>query len=199
MRVKHWMVKKVVTVAKDDPLQKAALLMRKYSIRHLPVVEGRILLGLITESDLRQVMVPALLKDMTVDQVMIKNPVTVGPEESLEEAARLIYRYKIGGLPVVEKGKLVGILTIPDILAAFIQLMGVLEASSTLEIKLAPRPQAFEEASGIIQQKGGKIISVGMIGKGGKRTYLFRLKRCPLEAIVAGLEKKGHQVMAREE
>lgn len=198
MRVKNWMIKKVVTVSKNDSLQKALVLMRKYSIRHLPVVEGRTLLGLITEGDLRQAITPTLMADVTADQVMIKNPVTVGPEESLEEAARLIYRYKIGGLPVVDKGRLVGILTTPDILAAFIQLMGVLEASSTLEIKLPHRPQAFEQASGIIQQKGGKIISVGMMGKGTKRTHLFRLKRCPLEPIVSALEKKGHKVIAFE-
>ncbi|OGP49064.1 MAG: signal transduction protein [Deltaproteobacteria bacterium RBG_13_43_22] len=196
MRVKNWMIKKVVTISKDDHILEAVSLMKKHSIRHLPVVEDKILMGLITESDLRQVMVPSLMEEMTLDQVMIKNPVTIGPEESLEEAARLIYRYKIGGLPVVDKGKLVGILTTPDILAAFIQLMGVLEASSRLDIQLAGRPKAFEEASGVIQQKGGQIISVGMMGKGLKKTYLFRLKRCPLAPIIQALEKKGHRVVS---
>jgi acetoin utilization protein AcuB len=190
------MIKKVVTISKDDHILEAVSLMKKHSIRHLPVVEDKILMGLITESDLRQVMVPSLMEEMTLDQVMIKNPVTIGPEESLEEAARLIYRYKIGGLPVVDKGKLVGILTTPDILAAFIQLMGVLEASSRLDIQLAGRPKAFEEASGVIQQKGGQIISVGMMGKGLKKTYLFRLKRCPLAPIIQALEKKGHRVVS---
>jgi acetoin utilization protein AcuB len=177
----------------------ALTVMKKYSIRHLPVVENKFLIGLITESDLRQVMIPPLMKEMHLDQIMIKNPVTIGPDESLEEAARLIYRYKIGGLPVVDKGKLVGILTTPDILTAFIQLMGVLETSSRLDIQLAARPKAFEEASGIIQQKGGQIISVGMMGKGLKKTYLFRLKRCPLEPIIQALGRKGHQVISSEE
>ena len=199
MQVKNWMIKKVVTISKNGHIVEALALMKKYSIRHLPVVEDKILMGLITESDLRQVMMPSLLEEMRLDQVMIKNPVTIGPEESLEEAARLIYRYKISGLPVVDKGKLVGILTTPDILTAFIQLMGVLEASSRLDIQLAARPKAFEEASGIIQQKGGQIISVGMMGKGSKKTYLFRLKRCPLEPIIQALGKKGHKVISSEE
>ncbi len=199
MQVKDWMIKKVVTISKNGHIVEALALMKKYSIRHLPVVENKILMGLITESDLRQVMMPSLMEEMRLDQVMIKNPVTIGPEESLEEAARLIYRYKIGGLPVVDKGKLVGILTTPDILTAFIQLMGVLEASSRLDIELAARPKAFEEASGIIQQKGGQIISVGMMGKGSKKTYLFRLKRCPLEPIIQALGKKGHKVISSEE
>lgn len=193
------MIKKVVTISKNGHIVEALALMKKYSIRHLPVVEDKILMGLITESDLRQVMMPSLLEEMRLDQVMIKNPVTIGPEESLEEAARLIYRYKISGLPVVDKGKLVGILTTPDILTAFIQLMGVLEASSRLDIQLAARPKAFEEASGVIQQKGGQIISVGMMGKGPKKTYLFRLKRCPLEPIILALGKKGHKVISSEE
>jgi acetoin utilization protein AcuB len=199
MQVKNWMIKKVVTISKNALITDALTLMKKYSIRHLPVVEEKILIGLITESDLRHVMIPSLMNEMRLDQVMINNPVTIGPNESLEEAARLIYRYKIGGLPVVDKEKLVGILTTPDILAAFIQLMGVFETSSRLDIKLAARPKAFEEASGIIQQKGGQIISVGMMGKGPKKTYLFRLKRCPLEPIIQALGKKGHQVISSEE
>ena len=196
MQVKNWMIKKVVTISKNGQIMEALNLMKKYSIRHLPVVEGKILKGLITENDLRQVMIPSLMEEMRLDQVMIKNPVTIGPEESLEEAARLIYRYKIGGLPVVDKGRLVGILTTPDILTAFIQLMGVLEASSRLDIQLAARPRAFEEVSGVIHQKGGQIISVGMIGKGQKKSYLFRLKRCPLDPIIQALEKKGHRVIS---
>lgn len=200
MQVKNWMVKKVISIPPHCSLVDAMTLMRQYSIRHLPVVENKTLLGLISESDLRQCMISSssFLEEMELDQIMIKNPVTIGPNESLEEAARLIYRYKIGGLPVVDRGKLVGILTTPDILAAFIQLMGVLEASSRLDIQLAARPKAFEEASGIIQKKGGEIISVGMMGKGTKKTYLFRLKRCPLETIIQALEKNGHKVMASE-
>lgn len=193
------MVKKVVSIPKNCHIVEALSLMKKYSIRHLPVVDNGLLMGLISESDLRQVMIPSLMEDLRVDQLMIKNPVTISPEESLEEAARLIYRYKIGGLPVVEKGKLVGILTTPDILAAFIQLMGVLEASSRLDIQLAARPKAFEEASGVIQKKGGEIISVGMMGKGPKKTYLFRLKRCPIEPIIQALEKVGHKVISSTE
>ncbi len=200
MQVKNWMVKKVISIPPHCPLVDAMTLMRQYSIRHLPVVEDKTLLGLISESDLRQCLISSsLMEEMRLDQIMIKNPVTISPNESLEEAARLIYRYKIGGLPVVDRGKLVGILTTPDILTAFIQLMGVLESSSRLDIQLAARPKAFEEASGVIQKKGGEIISVGMMGKGTKKTYLFRLKRVPLEPIIQALEKNGHRVIASVE
>jgi acetoin utilization protein AcuB len=200
MQVKNWMVKKVITIPPHCSLLEALTLMKQYSIRHLPVVENKTLLGLISESDLRQCLISSsLMEEIRLDQIMIKNPVIIGPNESLEEAARLIYRYKIGGLPVVDRGKLVGILTTPDILTAFIQLMGVLEASSRLDIQLAPKVKAFEEASGIIQKKGGEIISVGMMGKGARKTYLFRLRRAPLDPIIQALEKSGHKVVASVE
>jgi acetoin utilization protein AcuB len=199
MNIKDWMVKKVVTINRDNLSAEALALMKKHAIRHIPVVDGDQLIGLVTENDLRQVMLSSLLDAIKVEQIMIKNPVTVGPKDSLEEAARLIYRFKIGGLPVVDQGRLVGILTTPDILAAFIQFMGVLQASSRLEIKLAERPQAFEEASGVIQHQGGEIISVGMMGRGRKKTHIFRLKRCPLKPIVQALEKKGHQILSSQE
>ena len=104
MQVKNWMIRKVVTISKNGLITDALTLMKKYAIRHLPVVEDKILIGLITESDLRHVMIPSLMNEMRLDQVMIKNPVTIGPNESLEEAARLIYRYKIGGFRWSTKG-----------------------------------------------------------------------------------------------
>ena len=199
MLVKSWMVKKLITINRDCTVVEALSVMKKYSIRHLPVVEDQRLMGLITESDLREVMLPSLVRDIPVDQVMIEDPVTVGPEDSLEEAARIIYKNKIGGLPVVDRGRLIGILTTPDILAAFIELMGLLQTSSRLDVRLAEKPQAFEEASGIIQKNGGQIISVGIMGKGKQKTHLFRLKRAPLEPIIRSLGKKGHRVISSQE
>jgi acetoin utilization protein AcuB len=199
MLVKNRMVKKLITIDRNCTVVEALSLMKKYSVRHLPVVDGHLFVGLITESDLREVMLPSLVRDIPVEQIMIENPITVGPNDSLEEAARIIYRDKIGGLPVLDKGKLVGILTTPDILAAFIELMGVLQSSSRLDLRLADRPKAFEEASGIIQKNGGQIISVGMMGKGQRKTHFFRLERAPLDPIIRALEKKGHRVLSSME
>jgi acetoin utilization protein AcuB len=196
MLVKNWMVKKIITIERDCTVVEALSVMKKYSIRHLPVVEEKRLVGLITESDLREVMLPSLVRDIPVDQVMIEDPLTIGPEDSLEEAARTIFKNKIGGLPVVDRGRLIGILTTPDILAAFIELMGLLQTSSRVDVRLADRPQAFEEASGLIQKNGGQIISVGLMGKGKQKTHFFRLKRAPLEPIIRALEKKGHRVIS---
>ncbi len=197
MKVSKRMARKLVTIAKDSSVREAMDLMRKHSIRHLPVVEKRRkLVGLITEGDLRQAFYPSLLEDITIEDLMIKNPVTVTPETGLDAAARLIHNYKIGGLPVTENGKLVGMITITDILTAFIEIMGVLESSSRIDVILGKRTDAFEQVSRIITDNCGEIISVGMSSESKKdrRTYFFRIHRCDAHAVAKMLEKKGYQV-----
>ncbi len=196
MRVKDYMVKKVITIGPGRTIFEASKLMKRYSIRHLPVVERGKFSGLITEGDIREVMFPSMIEKITVKEVMLTNPVTVDPEESLEGAARLIYKYKIGGLPVVQGDKLVGILTVPDILQFFIQCLGVLQSSSRIDVEMKASPESFEEVSRIIQIEGGTIISVGIHGsRGRKRVNSFRLRRCKLAPIAKELEKQGYRVV----
>ena len=90
MLVKNRMVKKLITIERNCTVVEALSLMKKFSVRHLPVVDGQRLVGLITESDLREVMLPSLVRDIPVEQIMIEDPITVGPNDSLEEAARII-------------------------------------------------------------------------------------------------------------
>jgi acetoin utilization protein AcuB len=105
--------------------------MRKRALRHLPVVDPRgRLVGIITDRDLRQVVfMPALrnrvreigerLQTLTVSDIMTRTVVVVKPGARISEAARLMHDRKIGALPVVERGQVVGIITETDILAAF--------------------------------------------------------------------------------
>jgi acetoin utilization protein AcuB len=129
---------------------------------------------------------------------MIKKPVTVSPEASIEEAARLVYRHKIGGLPVVAGRKLVGMLTIVDILAAFIQLLGILKSSCRIDMILGGKPHAFAEVSALLRNHRAEIISVGMSNHRDrkKRVYYFRVGKCPVTPIVNELKKKGYKVLS---
>jgi len=134
-----------------------------------------------------------------VRDVMVKDPVTISPEESLEDAARLIFKHKIGGLPVLENGKLVGVLTSKDILAAFIEMMGVLEASSRIDVVLGKHPQACEEISRLIKDNGGTIISVGTTthaDESGKKVHFFRLEKCEMEPIVEAVKKRHYEIVS---
>ena len=198
MHVKKRMVRKLITIPPQTNILNALKVMRDNSIRHLPVVDGGNLVGFVTEGDLRQASLLSMVDKVSIEDVMIKDPVTIAPDASLEEAAKLIYSHKIGGLPVVKGKKLVGIITIVDILQAFIQLMGILKSSSRLDLILGENPRAFEEVSSIFQEHRAEIISVGMSNHKDrkKRIYYFRLEKCPLQPIVDSLKNKGYQVLS---
>jgi len=198
MHVKKRMVRKLITIPPQTNILNALKVMRDNSIRHLPVVDGGNLVGFVTEGDLRQASLLSMVDKVSIEDVMIKNPVTIAPDASIEEAAKLIYSHKIGGLPVVKGKKLVGIITIVDILQAFIQLMGILKSSSRLDLVLGENPRAFEEVSSIFQEHRAEIISVGMSNHKDrkKRIYYFRLEKCPLQPIVDSLKNKGYQVLS---
>jgi len=198
MKVKKRMAKKLVTISPNTSILKAMEVMRKNSIRHLPVVDGEELVGFVTEGDLRQASLLSMVDKISIEDVMIRKPVTISPEASIEEAARLIFLHKIGGLPVVRGKKLVGIITIVDILLAFIQLMGILKSSSRIDLVLGEKPHAFEEVSRVFKHHGAEVISVGMSNHKDrkKRIYYFRLEKCPLQPIVASLREKGYRVIS---
>ncbi len=85
----------------------------------------------MTEGDVRGARFPAMLEDISVKDLMVNDPITIGPDGLLEDAARLVYRNKIGCLPVVDDNSaLLGIVTVADMLAALIELMGFLSSSS---------------------------------------------------------------------
>ena len=196
MQVSKWMIKDVITINREADIKEAIRLMEKYSIRHLPVVEGEQFLGLVTEGDLRQLLIPAMLEEIKVKDVMITDPITVTPDTDIETAATLIYIYKIGGLPVVEDGKLVGILTSTDILRAFIEIMGILTAGSRLDVMIGDDPAAFKEVYNIIHRHKGRIISLGILPNEKETIYSFRLEKCDLRPIVEELSSQGYKVVA---
>ncbi|MCD6319746.1 MAG: CBS domain-containing protein [Candidatus Desulfofervidaceae bacterium] len=196
MDVSKWMVKEVITVDKGADIKEAIRLMEKHSIRHLPVVEGDRFLGLVTEGDLRQLLIPAMLEEIKVKDVMITEPITVTPQTDIETAAKLIYKYKIGGLPVVENNKLVGILTTTDILRAFIEIMGILTAGSRLDVVIGDSPAAFKEVYNIISSHNGRIVSLGILPNQDETIYSFRLEKCSLEPIVKALGERGYKIIS---
>jgi len=127
---------------------------------------------------------------------MILNPITVSPDTTIDAAARIIYRHKIGGLPVVEGERLVGIITITDILEAFIELMGLLRSSSRLDV-IPREPEGLDGVLEIVRAHGGKVISIGMdVEPSGEKIYFIRLERMPLEPLASALEVAGHRVIS---
>jgi len=128
--VKEWMTQPVTTIGADAPVRQAAELMKTRQIRHLPVVEndGR-LIGIVTDRDLRQMIFDPMIHErlgdvvealggLTVRDIMTWAVITVRPESGIRQAARLMREQKFGALPVVEAGRVVGMLTERDLLRA---------------------------------------------------------------------------------
>ncbi len=199
MKISKRMGQKVITINPEKSIIDALKLMKKHSIRHLPVMDGDKFVGFVSEFDVREVRLLPMAEDIKIRDVMIKDPITISADENLEDAARLIFMHEIGALPVLDHGKLVGIITSKDILAAFIEMMGVLESSSRIDVVLGDQPEAFEDVSRIIKEHGGKIISVGTTthsDKSGKKVYFFRLEKCAVEPIAATLKKRHYEITA---
>jgi acetoin utilization protein AcuB len=198
MKIRSLMVPDPVTITESSSIQEAIELMKANSIRHLPVVsKGTKLKGFVTLADLKQGLIPSMVGDVSLHDLMIKDPITVHPDDDIETAAQLIYKHKIGGMPVISNNQLVGIITETDILRAFIDMMGILTASSRLDVLLGEEPGALKKALQVIHDNGGDIINVAMTSQQiGKRIYHFRLTACNTDAIKKALESSNFEVLS---
>ena len=136
LRVADCMSRGAATIHSDALARGAADMMRTRKIRHLPVIDrGGRLVGIVTDRDLRQVVFdPALraragrltdaLQAVTVHDVMTWAVLSVRPETPLREAARIMREQKIGALPVVQAGKVVGVISEMDLLDALVRALG---------------------------------------------------------------------------
>ncbi len=133
LRVADCMTRDPITVDPRTTLPIAYQLMRINNVRRLPVVDedGR-LLGIVTMGDVREARpkeaeglssweLHLRTASLEVREFMTPGPITVGPEDSLRKAAQLMLDHKVGGLPVVEEGRVVGIITVSDILRLLLE------------------------------------------------------------------------------
>ena len=198
MLVARRMSRNPIAILPEASIQEAIELMKEHSIRHLPVVDGEErLVGWVSDTDLRGVFMASMIEELTVGDVMIADPITVSSSDVLEQAALLITKHKIGGMPVLEDGKLVGIITVVDILEAFVDIMGVLASSSRLDVRLGDSRDAFQEVSRIIREHDGEVISVGILSQEPpERIYSFRIEKCDTEPLRQALEEQGIEVVS---
>jgi acetoin utilization protein AcuB len=196
MLVSQIMSKKIVAISPDRQVGQALKLMQKHAIRHLPVMEKDRMVGWITSRDLREVLLASMLEEIKVGDVMVQAPLSVTPDTDVEEAARLIHEHKIGGIPVVEHERLMGVLTMHDLIGAFISMLGLLKSSSRLDLLLENRPDALDAAAKLIKAAGGKVINVALgPPQADKRPYYFRLEKTDLDPIAESLKQQGYVVL----
>ena len=191
MLVRHRMSQKVISVDPDHTLADARKLLQRHRIRQLPVLRKQRLVGIITDRDLRSA--PATAE--TVAEVMTAKPAIVSPDASVDEAARSLRTRKFGALPVVEDGKLIGILTASDILDAFIDLSGVGEATYRIALSGAKGKQAHIQVRRTVESKHGELKWMHPDSHDTSRLHL-RLKAPHIDEVVEALEAAGFDVDA---
>lgn len=195
-----------VTVTPDTTLPEAVRLAAQRGIRHLPVVQGDRLVGIVSDRDLKRAMAsPAttleahelryLLERLPVREIMSTGVITIGPTMPVEEAARLMVLEKIGALPVTEAGRLVGIVTETDVLALFARALGVGEPSSRLDVLVGPEPGTLAEVCRVLAEAGVAISSIVTLhGPDGMREVILRVPTIDPRPALAALARAGYTV-----
>jgi CBS domain-containing protein len=124
--VSNWMTPHPITITPQTTRSEARQLMEKHYIRRLPVIKKGKLVGIVTRGDIREAQAScvtclsvselnSVMDRLTAEEFMAYEPITIAPDTTIGEAARLMLQHKIGGLPVVENGELVGIITETDL------------------------------------------------------------------------------------
>lgn len=206
MLVRARMTRDVITASPDTTLAEALNLLRAHVFRHLPVLSEDRLVGLVSDRDLRMAMPPIwaeereelrrALDEKTVGDVMTTTIVSVPPDTPIEEAAKLLYQHHIGCLPVLEGEQLVGILTETDILRSYVELFGVGEPSSRIEIHMPNRPG---ELARVVRMIGieRKLNITGMVvppTSGDRASAIMHVQTVNPGPVVEALRRMGYTV-----
>jgi acetoin utilization protein AcuB len=205
MLVKDIMQTQVVSATPETRVADLLRVLQRRGIRHLPVMDGGKLAGLVSDRDIKQAMTSAalstegadrerLLERLTAGQIMTRSVVTIGPMFGVEDAARIMVTRKISALPVIEAERVVGIVTETDLLALFVRAMGVLEPSSRVEVVLGDS-ETLGAAVQAVEAAGVRVTSVMTLqDPDGKREVVLRLATIDPRPAVARLHAAGCSV-----
>jgi acetoin utilization protein AcuB len=200
MLVREIMHSDPVTITAETTLDKAYCIMRERGIRHLPIMDGGRLAGIVTDRDLRlatsRLTQHPFAPDAEVRAVMSQPVQTTQPLEPIEIAARTMRELKIGSLPVVDGDALVGIVTGVDILDALLMLTGVHLPSGRLEVRLADKVGELARLATLLSQRQISIQSVLTYPNAEQRgRIVLRLATMDIRPLVAVLCEAGFEVV----
>lgn len=182
MFVSHWMTRKVFTVSPDDSISDAVSLMKEKGIKHIPVLRDEKLKGIISDRDIKE-FTPSkattldifelhyLLAKAKVKEIMRSNVTTTTPSTPVEEAAMVMHDQNVGCLPVLQNGRLVGIISDRDIYRVLVDITGVRHAGHRIYLTIEDRPGSVKEVADIIRKHGFHLQSVLTSYEGVKQGY----------------------------
>jgi len=172
MLIRYWMSRPVITVDRNDSMQRAASLMKEHCVRLLPVVDEGALCGVITDRDLKRASASDatsldihellfLISKIKVADIMTRSVFTVDPDWTMEEAAALMLERKISGAPVVDdQGVLWGVITQTDLFKATLYITGLKKRGLHVAFVLEDTPGSIMEIVTVVRQFGGRMASI---------------------------------------
>lgn len=208
MFVINRMTKNPMTVTADTKVDEVAHLMKKHNFRRLPVVDDGKLVGFLSDSDLMRVApspattlsryeINSLLAKICVRDIMKKDVVSVNVDATIEEAALIMYKNKIGGMPVVSNmGAVVGVITETDIFKTFVDVMGLADGKTRITLEVTNKIGVVKDIAEIFGQAGVSIDSLITCKKeDNKYEIVIRGDITNIDDIKAKLEAKGYKVI----
>jgi acetoin utilization protein AcuB len=196
----------IISIAPDMPVHDALNMFRREHIRRAPVVKDGKLLGIVSDHDLLNASPsPAsslsvwemnyLLSKITVSEVMSKKVLTVDETTPIEEAARVMADNKVGGLPVMRDGHVVGIITETDLFKIFLELMGAREKGIRITALIEEKPGQLSKITEAIAKAGGNFVAFGQFSGEDPSTRLVTFK---VDGIKKDAAKKAIAEVTKE-
>lgn len=208
MFVANIMTKNPVTVGPEEKIDEASFVMRKNHFRRLPVVKDGEVVGMVSDRDIMQVApspattlskyeVNSLLAKIRVKDIMSKTVYTIQADATIEEAALMMYKQKIGGMPVLSStGCIIGIITETDVFKAVVDIMGLTKSNARLTIHGKDGVGVVQDVAKIFSDMGINITSLvsTKTGEGGEFELVIRADVKNISEIERKLQEKGYML-----
>lgn len=193
MQVRNWMSEQLEVVHPDDNVATVRARFLKRRVRQFPVVADGTLVGIVTDRDVRAARDGAT----KVAAIMTASPITATPSTPVEDAAALLRAHKIGALPVIEHGVLVGIVSESDLLQALVELAQVLEPTTLLELECEDGMRGAQRVRALLERHGGRIPWMSAAADPSGRMRVAVRVRMPVgHAPEQVLEEAGFRVLS---
>lgn len=206
MIVEEIMKVDIHTLAPEDTIAHALQLCRDHKIRHIPILDQQgLLAGLVTDRDIKDA-TPSILKqengaeelNKPLSLIMETNVITAHPLDFVEDVAATLYEHKISCLPVVQNNEVIGLVTETDVLHTFVELTGVHQPGSRIEIRVENKSGVLFDILQVMQQRRVNVQSVLVYPDRETDTHkviVLRIRTMNPVGVIDDLKKAGHHVL----
>lgn len=210
MLAKDYMTKMVETIHPDDFLIDVRKSMLEQNIRHLPVVDDGKLVGIVSLNTIRDAApskatdlsiheIHYLLSKMRIRDVMKKDVITCGPDDHVEDVAKMMQEKRIGAVPVVEKGRLLGVLTNDDMFRILMRILGMDTPGNRITMEMERgRGELLVDIVKTVKTRGKFIKSLLSVESPhpGRQTVILHLDESDMTEVVEALKSQGFDIQA---